>query len=103
MIKWLVVKFGTEISLDVDDCETYAVLQFKSVVDDRPDLAEKLKLEVIGKRCFRIGSVDESFVMNAFDLSSVVRSLESFMPRRLEGAEIYARHKHRPLNPKLKY
>jgi len=103
MIRWLVVKIGAEISLDVDDCETYAVLQFKSVVDGRPDLAERLKSQVIGKRCFRIGSVDESFLVNAFDLASVMRSLESFAPKMLEGADVYARHKHRPLNPRLKY
>ena len=102
MIKWIVEKLGVEISLDVQDCETSAVMEFGSILDGL-DLTEKLKREIAGAYRLRGGTIGESMIVNAHELRKALNSeLARYRPKLIEGAEIYENHKFKPFPPGVK-
>jgi hypothetical protein len=99
MIRWIIEKYQVEISLDVNDCETYATMKFRSL-SDTCDKVESVKEQMIGLHCPRYGSIDSSYLANAFDLSCAVEwGFQAYRPKLIEGAEIYANYKPRPSTP----
>lgn len=99
MIKWSVEKLGIEISLDVQDCETSAVMEFASMLDGL-DLTDKLKREIAGAYRLRGGTIGKSMIVNAHELRKALNSeLARYRPKLIEGSEIYESHKPRPFPP----
>ena len=97
MIKWIVQRFRVEISLDVDDCETRAIAQFRSIAESA-DRIDALKAEMVGLQKPRYGDIPESMMMNAHELAYALRQgIPQFKPILTEGQEIYDRHVPRPL------
>jgi hypothetical protein len=101
MIKWLVEKLAIEISLDVQDCESFAVMQFKALIE--PDLTEILKREMAGLYRLRGGTIGESMRVNASELRKALNhGLPHYWPKLIEGEDIYKAHKPRPFPPGVK-
>lgn len=98
MIKWSVEKFGIEISLDVQDCESSAVMQFTAMIE--PDLTERLKREIAKLYRLRGGVIGESMIVNAHELEKAMNyGIPQYKPKLIEGEEIYASYKPRPFPP----
>lgn len=103
MIRWLFNLYQVEVSLDVDDCETYAVLQFKAL-HDVERMADRVKAMIVGSPRPRYGAIDASLRANAFDLNHAIQStLANEQTELIEGAEIYANHKPKPSPPGMIY
>lgn len=101
MVKWLVEKLGIEISLDVQDCESSAVMQFKALIE--PDLTEILKLEMAGLYRLRGGTIGESMIVNAIELRKALNhGIPQYRPKLIEGEDIYKAHTPRPFPPGVK-
>jgi phosphoenolpyruvate-protein kinase (PTS system EI component) len=103
MIKWLFVRYQVEVSLDVENCETYAALQIRAL-HDVERMVDRVKAMIIGQRCPRYGSIDESMIVNAFDLNHALTvGLANEPTELIEGAEIYANYKPKPSPPGMIY
>jgi hypothetical protein len=101
MVKWIVEKLGIEISLDVQDCESSAVMQFRALIE--PDSTEILKLEIAGLYRLRGGTIGESMRVNAIELRKALNhGLPQYRPKLIEGEDIYKSHKPKPLPPGVK-
>jgi hypothetical protein len=103
MIKWIFKRYQVEVSLDVNDCETYAVLQFKAL-HDVERMVDRVKDMIVGQPCPRYGSIDASLRINALELHFALKSGLASQPTELiEGAEIYANYKPKPSPPGMIY
>lgn len=103
MIKWIFTRYQVEVLLDVEDCDTRAVLQFRAL-HDVERMVDRVKDMMIGQRGPRYGSIDSSFLVNAFELKHAIEvGLASQPAELIEGAEIYANHKPKLSPPGMIY
>lgn len=95
MIRWIFEKMAVEVSLNVEDCDTHAIAQFRSTVEGF-DRTEALKQSMTGIRHPRYGAIGESMIMNAHQLGHAMSTgLKPLNPVLTEGKEVYDRY-----NPK---